>query len=215
MKRVVFLGAKEIGLGALEELYRRQEELEYEIVGVFTSKRGEKIKEFCMKYNLPLKEDLEQILVLKCDLLFSVQYHQILQMRHLESVSTMAFNLHLAPLPEYRGCNQFSFAILNEDEEFGVSIHKVDCGIDSGDVVFQKRFKIPKKCFVEELVEIASKEGLKLFKDKLKNMIEGKYVLTPQSSLISNKKEFHLRNEINFLKEIKLCAIGGGGGGNF
>nr|WP_236033293.1 formyltransferase family protein [Helicobacter turcicus] len=151
------------------------------------------------------------LLDLEFDILFSVQYHAILKKEHINCAREIAFNLHLAPLPEYRGCNQFSFAILNADKEFGVSIHKMDEGIDSGAIAFEKRFIIPKHCFVDELVDLANAAGLTLFCENLEKMLQGQYTLIPQDSITSLRREFHLRNEIHTLKEVHLDSCGGGG----
>lgn len=128
----------------------------------------------------------------------------------ISSIKEMAFNLHLAPLLEYRGCNQFSYAIFNDDKEFGVTIHKIDCGIDSGDIIFEKRFEIPENCFVDELSELVNRYGVELFCDNLQNMIEGNYRLISQASIVS-KREFHLRSDIENLKEINLNLLTGEG----
>ncbi|MBK8684503.1 MAG: hypothetical protein IPN26_05660 [Bacteroidetes bacterium] len=72
------------------------------------------------------------------DFLISVQYHQILNERHIQKARTLAINLHMAPLPEYRGCNQFSFAILDQYPEFGTTLHVMDERIDHGDILFEK-----------------------------------------------------------------------------
>ncbi|WP_233704124.1 formyltransferase family protein [Helicobacter mesocricetorum] len=211
MKKVVFLGAKEIGRKCLAEVFARQKELDFTLLSVGTSPRGEGVRAFCMQHKIPMIADLDELLKLDFDILFCVQYHQILQLQHILCAKEIALNLHLAPLPEYRGCNQFSFAILNEDKEFGVSIHKIDSGIDSGDIAFEKRFLIPKDCFVEELVELASEYGFRLFANHLKQMIKGEYRLMPQKEIYATKREFHLRNEINALKEVNLHSCGGGG----
>ncbi len=210
LKKVVFLGAKNIGLECLRELYNRAESLGVEVALVITNERGVKIAEFCEKNNLPFSLELESLFKLEADLLLCVQYHKILKESHL-SCAKAAFNLHLAPLPEYRGCNQFSFAILNEDEFFGVTLHKMDLGVDSGDIAFISRFRIPPFCFVDELVELANAKGLELFKNSLESLVKGDYELIPQAAVESKRREFHLRAEIESLKEIKLSACGGGG----
>lgn len=210
MKKIVFLGAKEIGKQCLQELFTMQEALDFTLLAVGTSPRGQGIKEFCMQHKIPLIADLDELLELDFDILVSVQYHQILKPQHIFCAKEIALNLHLAPLPEYRGCNQFTFAILNEDKEFGVSIHQIDAGIDSGAIAFQKRFEIPKNCFVEELVELANTYGVELFSKNLEKMIKGDYRLIPQDSLFSSRREFHQRMEIENLKHIKLESCGGG-----
>ncbi len=206
MKKVIFLGAKDIGVACLKELFLRQVELNYKIIAVLTSPRGEGIRNFCKKHDLAIFEHLDDILEKACDILFSVQYHQILSPRHIKIAKEIAFNLHLAPLPEYRGCNQFSFALLNDDKEFGVTIHRLEKGIDSGAIVFEKRFDIPSDCFVDELVKIASQYGFELFSSSLPALINGNYELIPQSSRISHRREFHLRREIDSLKCIDIAG---------
>lgn len=208
MKKIVFLGAKKIGFECLAQLFARQKELDYEIIAVGTSHRGVEIKEFCKTHNIKEIQNLDDLLELEFDLLFSVQYHLILRQEHINCAREIAFNLHLAPLPEYRGCNQFSFAILNEDREFGVTLHKMDCGIDSGDIIFERRFAIPKDCFVGDLVELANQEGLQLFCEKLPCLINGEYEFIPQSNCVALKREFHYRREIEALKCVDL--YGGG-----
>jgi methionyl-tRNA formyltransferase len=70
------------------------------------------------------------------DLLLSVQYDRILKPPLLAVPRHGAFNLHFGPLPRLRGCFPTKWAILG-DEPAGVTLHAIDPGIDSGDVVAQ------------------------------------------------------------------------------
>ena len=207
----MFLGAKEIGRQCLEILFQKQESLGFEILAVGTSPRGVGVREFARAKGIPIIQDLDALLGLQFEILFSVQYHAILKKEHIACAREIAFNLHLAPLPQYRGCNAFSFAILNEDREFGVTIHRLEEGIDGGDIAFSRRFEIPSNCFVDELVELANAEGFKLFCENLEKMLQGEYGLIPQDSIKASRREFHLRSEIEALKCVDLQAAGGGG----
>ncbi|MFM2225234.1 MAG: hypothetical protein RJA07_1436 [Bacteroidota bacterium] len=140
-----------------------------------------------------------------CDIIYSVQYHQILQQQHIDKASQIALNLHMAPLPDYRGCNQFSFAIIDKAKEFGTTIHQLASGIDNGDIVFEDRFKIPENCFVKDLYDETEHRSIRLFKTSLPNIIKGNYTLLPQNSFTKRKKNFHLRHEINDIKQIDLA----------
>lgn len=211
MKHVVFLGAKDIGRKCLEYLFLEQEHLAFKLIAVGTSPKGGGVLEFAREKKIPIIEHLDALLALEFDILFSVQYHQILREEHIACAKEIALNLHLAPLPEYRGCNQFSFAIMNEDREFGVTIHRLERGIDSGDILFIDRFEIPEGCFVDMLVELATQRGIALFCRNLERILSGEYVLTPQDSIQSSRREFHLRKEIEVLKCVDLRACGGGG----
>ena len=53
-----------------------------------------------------------------------------------------SFNLHPGPLPEYAGLNTPSWAIYNGESSFGVTLHWMDAGIDTGPVAFSKTFPI-------------------------------------------------------------------------
>jgi methionyl-tRNA formyltransferase len=53
-----------------------------------------------------------------------------------------AYNLHPGPLPRYAGLNAPSWAIYNGEENHGVTVHRMEAGIDTGAVVFEERFAI-------------------------------------------------------------------------
>jgi UDP-4-amino-4-deoxy-L-arabinose formyltransferase/UDP-glucuronic acid dehydrogenase (UDP-4-keto-hexauronic acid decarboxylating) len=53
-----------------------------------------------------------------------------------------AYNLHPGPLPEYAGLNAPSWAIYNGEQRHGVTLHRMEPGIDTGPVAFQERFPI-------------------------------------------------------------------------
>lgn len=212
MKKVVFLGSKEIGYQSLAFMYEKMESLKFEIVAVGTNKKRDGgMLDFCSARGIRVLANLDELLGLDFDILLSVQYHEILKPHILKCAKEIALNLHLAPLPEYRGCNQFSFALFNEDKEFGVTLHKMDCGIDSGDIAFQMRFEIPQDYFVEDLVLLANDYGLKLLKDSLPRILSGDYTLTPQKSIPANRREYHARSEIESLKYVRLESCGGEG----
>jgi methionyl-tRNA formyltransferase len=85
-----------------------------------------------------------QILVEKyeIDYLISVQYNKIISQQVLDLVLIDSFNLHLAPLPEYRGWHSASHCILNSDSSFGSTIHKINAQIDDGEIFRLRSFRI-------------------------------------------------------------------------
>lgn len=205
-KKVVFFGTKKIGLECLKILNHQQTKFNYEIIGILTNNKSENIKNYSLKHKLNLLNSLDSYLSLdKVDILISVQYHKILSLSHIKKAKEISVNLHMAPLPEYRGCNQFSFAIIEEKVIFGTTIHKIDEGIDNGDILSETRFKIPKNCWIEELYEITYQNSLELFKKSLPKIISSDFKPISQ---IEIKKErgssIHFRKEIEKLKKIDL-----------
>ena len=133
MREVTFLGGKEVGARCLEQLIERSSDLGFRISAVLPTPQGVTVRELAEKHELPIVSTLGELP--DCDVMISVQYHQILKIRDIQKAKSIAVNLHMAPLPEYRGCNQFSLAIINDDQEFGVTIHQLTEGIDSGPLI--------------------------------------------------------------------------------
>ena len=80
---------------------------------MLTNACGIEIKSFCDVHDLLLLDTLDDYLALaEVDIVLSVQYDQILRQCHIDKAGVIAINLHMAPLPEYRGCNQFFLPLL-------------------------------------------------------------------------------------------------------
>ncbi len=207
-KKLIFLGSKPIGYECLSYLISQQETIEVEIAGILTRSRKEfgnahDLTALATKHGIPIISSLDDMP--ECDIIYSVQYHEILKKVHIEKARDIAVNLHMAPLPEYRGANQFTFAILENKHEFGTSIHKIDPQIDHGDILFQKRFSIPEKCCVADLYELTYKASIRLFQQSLAHLIKSNYYSVPQEALIARfGTSIHYRKEMEELKLIDL-----------
>ena len=207
MKNVAYLGSKDLGYECLRSLFFLKDELQINIVAVLTNKkRSYKVIEFCNNNDLTLLVGLDNYLELEeVDIAISVQYHKILKIEHINKAREITINLHMAPLPEYRGCNQFSYAIINNDKEFGTTIHRLEEGIDSGAILFEKRFQIPQNCWVSELYDITYHKSIELFKVSIPKIIAVDYKLKPQKNYLNERStSLHYRREIEDLKCIDL-----------
>lgn len=204
MRTVVFLGSKPIGATCLDILLRHSVDLDCKVIAVSTISRPEfkeidTVASIAEDAGIPIIHNPD--LLPECDFICSVQYHRILTAEQIAKARLLAFNLHLAPLPEYRGCNQFSFAIMNEETEFGVSIHRIDERIDHGDLYFEKRFPIGREIWVNELYQQTVEAGVQLFEQSLPHLIHHPESLSPID--ISGRKEaLYFRHQIQQLKQI-------------
>lgn len=206
MQTIIYLGSKEIGYQCLQYLFSHQKKYDIKLIGVFTKNQGTPIYHFCENENIPIYLTLDALLSLEsCDFLISVQYHQILKAAHIQKARKIAINLHMAPLPEYQGCNQFSFAILNKDCQFGTTIHRLEEGIDSGAIIAEERFPIPADLWVKDLYELTCQKSFELFKKEIGNIIDGHFQLIPQSQFEGKcSSSFHYRRDIEKIKKIDL-----------
>lgn len=207
-RKIVFLGSKPIGYECFAFLLEQREALDIEITCLLTRARKEfgnahDLNQLAEEYNIPTINSLDEIP--ECDILYSVQYHEILKQEHISKARQAAVNLHMAPLPEYRGANQFSFAIIEGKKEFGATIHLIDTRIDHGDILFEERFPIPGNCWVDELYQLTYKASLNLFASTLGRVVNGDYTRIPQQTLEAQRgTSLHYRKDMAALKLIDL-----------
>jgi methionyl-tRNA formyltransferase len=207
MISVVFLGGKAIGGQCLEYLIQAAPALNIAIAGVGASPRGDAVRALARAAGIELFESPGELP--PCDYILSVQYHAIVRPDILARARRDAINLHLAPLPEYRGCNQFTLAILNGDRQFGVTLHRMDAGVDTGAIIAERRFPIDDDIWVDDLVRRAEEEGAGLFRDSLPLIRSGDYPAIEQSELVAERgTSFCRRDAIEKLKEARFDAPG-------
>lgn len=206
MKKIVFLGSKNIGRLCLEYLIQNSQILNIEIIGVLTNERGTDIKCLCEENSISQLSSLDEYLELPVvDYVFSIQYHEILKSKHINKARDYTINLHMAPLPDYRGCNQFSFAIANNARIFGTTLHLIDEGVDSGPIIFEKRFEIPPNIWVEDLYKITESHSYKLFCNSIRQILLDDFTAKPQSDFLSERgTNTYKRSDIERLKTIDL-----------
>ncbi len=205
-KQVVFLGSKAIGAYCFEFLYEQTSKHSFEIAAVVSKENPaldgkHSVVQLAKDRQIPVLISVHDIP--DCNVIISVQHHEILKQQHLDKAKDLAVNLHMAPLPEYRGCNQFSFAILDGKTEFGTTLHKMTCGIDDGDIIAERRFEIGKDIWVEELYDKTVGESKLLFAEHITDIIHGRYNTMPQKEFIESRgTSYHYRNEIAGIKVI-------------
>lgn len=76
------------------------------------------------------------------DLNLSVSYDQIIRCPLIESTPMGFINIHAGGLPFYRGRNVVNWAIINNEKEIGITAHFIDDGIDTGDIILQKKIMV-------------------------------------------------------------------------
>ncbi len=87
-------------------------------------------------------DGLEQLRAMQPDLLIVAAYGQILSNDVLSVPTRGTINVHASLLPKYRGAAPVAYAILDGEEQTGVTIIKVTPGLDSGDMICQDAITI-------------------------------------------------------------------------
>lgn len=88
------------------------------------------------------EESLQKLIDINADIYISMSFNQIFKSDILKLPEFGIINCHAGKLPFYRGRNILNWALINGESEFGITVHKVDLGIDTGDILLQKTFPI-------------------------------------------------------------------------
>lgn len=115
---------------------------------------AEKLKvPFLINENVNNKEFLNQIKRFECDILVSMSFNQILRTDILQIAPQGFINCHAGALPFYRGRNPLNWVLINGEKEFGITVHYVDEGIDTGDIITQRLLSISEEDTYATLLE--------------------------------------------------------------
>ncbi len=158
-------------------------------------------KKFSLKNKIPITT-LKKLYHKKNLYFFSLEYEGILNINKFKSNNL--FNFHFSLLPKYRGCHTNYFQILNGEKNTGVTLHKMDRGIDTGKIIDISRFNIGMNTTAYENYLKLLDQSIKLFKKNIYRIINNEYSLRKQNL---KKGSYFSRNSVNYKKLILLKEI--------
>lgn len=86
---------------------------------------------------------LSEVYETEIDFFLSLEFDQIVKLEKLQT--DKVYNIHFSELPKYKGMHTSVWPILYTDSQSGVTLHKIDRGIDTGDIIAQRIFKLSEK----------------------------------------------------------------------
>lgn len=121
---------------------------------------------------------------LSVDVVLSLLYWRRIGSELIDHPRVGCINFHPAPLPEFRGVAVYSFGILEEVSEWGVSAHFVEPTIDTGDLISVRRFPIDATTHTARSLETRTRPHLlDLFKSVVQHLVDNrKLSRDPQGS---------------------------------
>jgi methionyl-tRNA formyltransferase len=123
---------------------------------------------------------LAELRLFQPDLIVVVAYGQILPQSLLDLPRYGCLNVHTSLLPRYRGAAPIQWAIANGEPETGVTIMKMDAGLDTGPVLTQERTPITPLDDAATLHERLARLGAGLLGQTIPTYVEGKITPQPQ-----------------------------------
>lgn len=194
--RILFMGTPDFAVPSLEALLAAG----HEVVGVFTQpdkpkNRGMKLQPTPVKvcaqaHNVPVFQPvklrdgtaLEQIQALAPELIVVAAYGRILPDEILAAPPKGCINVHSSLLPRYRGAAPINWAILNGDQETGVTIMHMAHDLDAGDIIAQTVTPIDPNESAETLYNRLAQMGGTLLVETVARIADGTAPRTPQDS---------------------------------
>ena len=185
--RTIFMGTPDFAVPGLKSLINNND---FEIIAVFTQPDkavGRKqlltpppIKVLAQEYNIPvfqpekIRPELENISKINADLIVVIAYGKIIPQNILDLPKYGCINVHASLLPKYRGSACLNAPIVNGDNETGITIMKMDVGMDTGPILLQSKIKLAGQETLEIVHDKLAALGAKSLPGVLKDWIGGK-----------------------------------------
>jgi methionyl-tRNA formyltransferase len=117
------------------------------------------------------------------DVLVVAAYGQILRPDTLDAPTNGAYNVHASLLPKYRGAAPIERAIMNGETETGITIMKMDEGLDTGPIALQRPVNIPRETTAGELADLLANTGAEAMVESLDLLEDNNLTLVEQDGI--------------------------------
>jgi len=145
--------------------------------------------------NVNSSYSIKKISSFKCDLLVSMSFNQIFKKKLIELTKLSIINCHAGKLPFYRGRNILNWSLINDEKEFGITVHFVDRNLDTGDIILQKVYPITDKDDYGTLLRKCYKNCSLILYEGIKKIQFGNYKRIQQKKINSKGSYFKKRKK--------------------
>ena len=189
---IVFMGTPDFAVPSLQALVAAG----YPLLGVYTQPPRAKgrghhvitspVHTMAQSLGIPvftpqrLREDAQQLHTLNPDLIVVVAYGQLLPPEVLALPSFGCVNVHASLLPRWRGAAPIHWALLAGDQVTGISLMKMDRGLDTGPVFSQASYTLSPGDTCETVTQALAHLGAQQLVACLPGYVKGTLVPTPQ-----------------------------------
>lgn len=126
-------------------------------------------------------EFVAEVDALRADFLLSFQAAQILRSPLIATARVATLNLHFGPLPRYRGVAPIAWAMINGEAATGVTMHHINPGVDSGELIQSRHVPIEDTDTGRTLYDKCTAAAVGLFGDMWPQLRQGTIHGTPQA----------------------------------
>lgn len=167
--------------------------LEIEFIVLRYDKQDEVLMHLAEESGIPVElhtdinseEFLNRIKEYGAELFVSMSFNQIFKKSLINLPIYKTINCHAGKLPFYRGRNILNWVLINDEREFGITVHYMDEGIDTGDIILQKTYPITDEDDYGTLLERAYNGCAELLYQAIKNIQENRVNVICQTDIDS------------------------------
>ncbi|MDY5578286.1 MAG: methionyl-tRNA formyltransferase [Lachnospiraceae bacterium] len=192
--KVIFMGTPDFAAGILESIVRAGHEVLLAVTQCDKPKgRGKAmqyppVKEKALEYGIPVyqpekikkEECVEELNKYEPDIIIVAAYGQILPKSILEMAKYGCVNVHASLLPKYRGAAPIQWAIIDGEQQTGVTTMMMDVGLDTGDMIDKALVDILPEETGGSLFDKLMGAGQTLILETMEKLEQGRAVLTKQ-----------------------------------
>jgi methionyl-tRNA formyltransferase len=191
---IIFFGEDSFSVVVLEKLIISG----YEVLKVYTPLYSNNIHvrlelicvknkiEFLRIKNINSIEIQEEIYKLSPDLIVVTHFEKVLKKNIIDIPKYGCINLHPSILPNYRGLAPQHWPLINGDKYTGITVHFINEGIDTGDIIIQKKLEIAQDDYVSDLQMKMKKEYGQIIVDAIEKIEREDIVSITQTNLIGS-----------------------------
>lgn len=152
------------------------------------------LRKFSRKNKLKIV-NLKNLYKIKNLVFISIEYEKLIDINKFNSYQL--YNFHFSLLPKYRGCHTNFYQVYKNEKNLGVTLHKIDQGIDTGPIgaycKYRYNFKDNAKTNYIKLMNCA----VKLFKKEFSKILNNKIIFKKQNL---KKGSYFSKNSIDYKK---------------
>lgn len=205
---VCIAGKNDISVEVMEHLINKKGDYDIGVVCNKTEK-GENsfqksLRWFARKYGIKefMLEDLYEI----DELVFlSMEFDRLIKPDKFKNARL--YNIHFSLLPQYKGMYTSAFPLLNGEHRSGVTLHRIDAGIDTGDIIDQQAFSI-EGMDCREVYLAYIKHGIEVILRNIDAILAGEETAYPQSCTGSTYYAKHSLDYGNIVIDLYQTAEG-------
>lgn len=179
--RISFFGEDAFSAAVLRSIIEKGYDVRIVVIPDYGDSKYRKLTNEAINHDIPFiltttpnaDEIVQTLKNQRIDLGVSAHFTKIIKNRLLQTARLGFINLHPSLLPDYRGVTPQHWPIVNREKEVGITVHFIDSGIDTGNIIVQRRYELGEDWYVSDLQKLWLEEYRTIVTEAIEKVING------------------------------------------